>query len=946
MSENIKINSINLFINKFEYNFDIINLDTLKQNFELDEGEDGFYKLSLYEKKTFGNETINDNYNRPAIGPIEKGLYCTFCGKEGPDDHSETCDFPEKNSLNLTIEGLNEYIIRYKEYKGDYLEFKNKFLEGTLTQNLLNDVLLNPDDIVLNNGTFDISLNKNILTNISFLGIYKKRGPQKLAAKTSTSQFLNNLIISYEKNGNKTSIRISKNGLINLINIPKDSEDLKIIIDTLIKRINESGAVDISKFKEASGTDFNEYTFLKPYSYIHSTTAQFRISNMIKDAEINFSEFDSMISPFNSSGDVVDGYYTKVEKTPSGDSIINFGGLKILEWEYSLGRLTRSEVMSKEYIKVVSVPSSGIKLTAIFNKYGTVIMTLSRCSNKQMIKGLCGGNFTSIQDSLFYPFVEKFNELFIKEKDVLIKKSLASETISSKTEFNTVTGYAPSGKICRLTRTRDAGDKTYKEGMRPEPYSWTGNCPDPNYQYLKPEGVQDKDGLWYPCCEAKSKDSVEKMKRYLLNGFPLNENQGRPIGIINGVDIGSGIIEPGSNSVGASTEVYVDGKLETVNVIKKLSKKSNEYIVRLQNGKNITIKGLDFKRDSRIFPGLKDLSRENLINCVIKNLKKNNNLIDSDGKIIKNNRSEFNEKFSSEKYEQISSLIEKIERYYLTYYTIQKFKQEPYYLFKTPINSYPFYLVLSPFGNFYMSPDYNFLESEISEIFKDTIILFGYLYFNETEFKKEYLIMDLVYDNKILKDLSFNERYVKILDIQRDLLTSIIEEIIVIVDFYEDIISGSHLALETPNKLVFIRNSCCSFISWGDLDPFEDVIAIQVLNKNGQNIKFGYENKEFPNNIGLEFLDNYSFNKRDIPENLNIRDYFKIKINRDADGNIVPNRKISILDKTDKILSYDKTVEILSLKFSPLTSDFFDDPDEWILPNETLKYDGTKLIIT
>ena len=46
-------------------------------------------------------------------------------------------------------------------------------------------------------------------------------------------------------------------------------------------------------------------------------------------------------------------------------------------------------------------------------------------------------------------------------------------------------------KYVDLTRTRDTGSGNYKEGMRPEPYSWQGTCPDPNYQYLKPEGVQD-----------------------------------------------------------------------------------------------------------------------------------------------------------------------------------------------------------------------------------------------------------------------------------------------------------------------------------------------------------------------------------------------------------------------------------------------------------------------
>ena len=193
----VSINSINMFINKFDESREIFDLDKLKENFLLDEGEEGFYKLSLYQKKTFGTETINDNYNRPPIGPIETGFYCTFCGNEGPRDHSETCDFPDQNSLNLTISGINDYILKDRNYKGDYLNFKTKFEESSLTQDDLNEILLNPDEIEVKDGKINIQENKDVLTSVSFLGIYKKRGPQKLAAKTSTTQFLNNIIISY-----------------------------------------------------------------------------------------------------------------------------------------------------------------------------------------------------------------------------------------------------------------------------------------------------------------------------------------------------------------------------------------------------------------------------------------------------------------------------------------------------------------------------------------------------------------------------------------------------------------------------------------------------------------------------------------------------------------------------------------------------------------------------
>ena len=38
---------------------------------------------------------------------------------------------------------------------------------------------------------------------------------------------------------------------------------------------------------------------------------------------------------------------------------------------------------------------------------------------------------------------------------------------------------------------------------RPVPYSFHGNCPEPNRQILDPKGILGKDGLYYPCCSAK-----------------------------------------------------------------------------------------------------------------------------------------------------------------------------------------------------------------------------------------------------------------------------------------------------------------------------------------------------------------------------------------------------------------------------------------------------------
>ena len=949
MTSEVKIYGINMFINKFDTTEEIVDLYKLKMNFLLDEGETGFYKLSIAQKKILGTETINDTYNRPPIGPIEDKLYCQYCGRIGPEDHDETCEFPDQDSLYLTIGAFKIYILLNGDYKGDYLQIKDKILSKTLTQEDLNEILLIPDEIIVTSGEFDIDGNDSVLTNISFFGIYKKRGPRKLASKTSITQFLNNLMISYEKYNQKTSIRISKNGLINLVNIPADGSQLREMMDTLIDRLNKSDSINIETFKRVTKTDLNEYQIINDKSYIHSTSGQFVISDVKSGTQVNFEELNNLISPYDSLGNKVSGHYTVVENTPSGYKIINFNGIKIIDWEYSLGRLTRNQVMSKEYIKFISIPSPGIKLTGIINKFGSVMMTLSLCTNTQRRKGFCGDTISSINSNMFDGIVENFNELFRKESVILLKKSL-TDPVKTTTTFNTVSGYAPSGKICRLTRTRDSGSGNYKEGMRPDPYSWKGKCPDPNYQYMKPEGVIDtNDGRWYPCCETKTKDSVEMMRNYLLTGFPKNKAQGEKYNIVDGLDLGSGVLIPGSNAIGATATVTIDGKLEEVTVLKKVSKKSNEYIVRTSDGKKETIKGFDFLKDSRVFPGLKSFSREELLNCIYKNLKNSDLVLNDEGQLVKNLISELNEKPNSENSNIFTRLVDisRLNVSNLTYFNISKFKEDVYTVRKIPGDCNKFYLILSPTDNFYINDALNSLESQISNKFDDaTIILDGFLKFNETEFKNEYHVIDILYYNENLQDKTYEERYRILFDLQSLIFGDIVDEIFVYSDIYTNIIEGSYdiISNNRTDKLVFIKNECCDLIIWGNKDIYPDIIPLQIIKKDKQVIEFGCADNSFPEDIGLDFLNNYTFNKREIPENLFVSDYFNVNINRDSNGDIVPNKKITILNKTSDNFDYFKTVEILLMKFNPVDYTFFNSGEEWVTLSESLVSDGEKLI--
>ncbi len=944
----LKVNGINMFINKFDNKTEVINLQILKEQFELDEGETGFYKLSLSEKKVIGEETINENYNRPPIGPIKNNLYCSYCSRIGPEDHEMTCEFPEEDSLYLTLLAFKQYVIDDINYKGDYDYIKQSIKNKTLSQEMLNEILLIPDEVLVSDGSINFTEFSDILTNVSFFGIYKKRGPKKLASKTSTTQFLNNLMIFYEENDHKTSIRVSKNGLINLINVPRNSNQLASLLNILIKKINQTSAVNYDNFNELYGSEINEYTLVKKVSYVHSMSAQFTIDKFIGSSkEINFENLDNLISPYDSSGKITSGPYTTVTDLQSGDQIINYKDIKIIEWYYSLGRLTRNQVMTKEYIKFITNPSSGIKLTGIINKFGTVIMTLSLCSvlqNKNKICGDTSQGIGNITEDKFYPIVPFLNKLF-EENDFLFKKSIKLDNLQ-KTSFNTVSGYAPSGKICRLTRTRDSGQSSqYKEGTRPEPYSWKGQCPDPNYQYLKPQGVQDEDGLWYPCCETKTKDSVERIKNYLITGFPANKTEEKQYNITPEEDKGSGILIPGSNSVGANALVKIDGVFEEVTVIKKLSKKSNEYNVRKLDGTIVKVNGKDFKRDNRSFPGLKDFTKLQLLNCINNTLIKNDLLISEKGNVIKNDKTELNEKYNVFFADLFKSKIkDPLKISPLTYYNINSMKDKSFTVRKCPKRSYFFYLVLSPSGNFYINNSFNSIESQISQSFNKTIVFSGFLLFNDTENIYEYHLIDVLYNEESLLDKNFQERYKILINLQNFELTNIVDEVIVFPDIYSNIIDGSYEIIQNNDNVYLVYVSNDNILVWGDKDNYKDVFPLQIISKNKQEITFGSSNKKFPEGLQLNFLNNYKFNKREIPSDLFINDYFNIKINRDVNNNIVPNRKISIIDKTENIYDYNEIIDILLTKFNPIGIELFSDNSEWILPDDTLVFNGSVLV--
>ena len=224
-----------------------LDLENLKNTFPLDvtfknnkitynkENNNGFVHLSFMKRRLIdewkGSDTIAENYNRPPIGPLPTGTVCIFCRNSFPNFHKETCELPKDSSLELNTNGIIEYIFENNKYKGPLSEFKDQYDNGTLSKNQISDMLKDPD---------------SELSGLQYIDFVKKRGAKKVESDSMKDYFENSIIIKTRftlesVNGEikeyHPNIRISKNGVINIVTCPWEIQDLSKEVCT---RINKS----------------------------------------------------------------------------------------------------------------------------------------------------------------------------------------------------------------------------------------------------------------------------------------------------------------------------------------------------------------------------------------------------------------------------------------------------------------------------------------------------------------------------------------------------------------------------------------------------------------------------------------------------------------------------------------------------------------------------------
>jgi hypothetical protein len=438
--------------NKSDYNY--INLEKLSRNFELDFTFDSnwtpFGKGPGFLKKSYFKSPPDESgYCYPPNGPIEKYFECTFCGKQGPNFHSQSCQRPFDTSLVLSDSGAERY--PGKE-------------AGT-----------------------------------SYLLVVKKSGQTKFVTESLKSEIFYDsvqLIYQYE-DFTKCTIRISRNGTINIISAKFNNETLpKLIID----KINNANCLT-PEFKEIT----NKFVFLKDLSYKYLLFAQFDLYLAKKEYHIDISKINEKIWTSSVFHKQIVGREVLMLDSPNNIYYIE-------DYVYNPGSiLSRTNKITPGILKfsMKDPDNEDIKIGVVIYTRGAVQMRLTNAiKGKRPVKPLNNEDLYRA-----YNFIKEILKRIISTNEIIIKELLTPKQLEWSN--NTIDGKKP--QVCMDHKNRK---------VRPVPYSFYGTCPEPGY-VVDPQGVRRPDGKYEPCCVKLTESGKMTKARYdsiKINGYPDGNN--------------------------------------------------------------------------------------------------------------------------------------------------------------------------------------------------------------------------------------------------------------------------------------------------------------------------------------------------------------------------------------------------------------------------------------
>jgi hypothetical protein len=431
----------------------VLNLELLATQFKIDmklqadeyvkTQNPAFTSISYYQIQNMKRADKPDfSFNNPPKGPIQSGFICKFCEKNGTEFHDNNCPRPFNTSLVLNQSGL----------------------------------VLFPGKSV----------------GAAYETIVKKSGQKKIISTFVRSEtFTDNVEIHYENDRDQgTTIRVSRNGTINIISAQIGDDDLPGLI---VKRINDTNAVMVKPFDIKTNT-----TYL--------LTAQFNlIPEQLK--ETSFVDLHTLHSNLWLLNLVKKKYQQQIVFMVN--SIFYF----VKDYNYNTGeQRSKGNKLTNPYIQfnLIQPETPNIKIHVMIYRKGGVQLKASYI-DRETQEGLEYDVLTTA-----YNFLKQLlGDLIDYEEGA---GTIKEETVKKRKPK--IPNMVPDAQGNTRQPQKCQNRPAPVGAVRPVPYSFYGVCPQPNsYVYH----VKRDDGKYEPCCRKFSetgKYTKQKWLNMIKNGYP------------------------------------------------------------------------------------------------------------------------------------------------------------------------------------------------------------------------------------------------------------------------------------------------------------------------------------------------------------------------------------------------------------------------------------------
>ena len=603
----IKIDRVKLEI-RGSKKLSLNELKSLSRKIKLDKGDKGFVKVMYkYYGKIEGLEEeveATARYERPPR-EIPYGGVCNYCDPDkgpriGPDIHEETCDNPQVPYLLSTagffkkelidptpgVEGPNTILDERTKTPVKLKELRDRWLAGKLTEEDIEETLNN--SVTQKNGVVKLKKpNKPILVT------YREVKPLSgVDNKTQEPSDWKNAVCVYyvSETGTRTQFRIDGEGKIMVLEceygVYKDGGAIRDITNRITKIIPD--------WKPSK----------KP-TLVDMTIRSFKMA----EGTVDIEKLRRDLFPLSEEKKYVSAEHIKVsQKTATSPFKMEFQGpeLNILDNNSINILITKRPTSRMPGRMMIKMQHENLNYSLQLYKKGTSQVNISH---------IVRNNDSKLTLKKIKPVIIT---LYMIIQSLLIEKNTTEES-RTLSKSSTVSGQPlPTRK--ETTSSVCRGAKPNIPSPQPAPYSFYGKCPSAGQVIFPLEGVEGKDGKYYPCCGKLTKTGKKSEKAYrnqLIEGF-ATQAAAQEAGVPEAPDEedkNSGVLPKDFDKRGTELKVKLPGKLNEgyVNVKMLRMERNGKFSVSTSTGKTAIINRSNIMPESRYRLGLRNLlqQREN-----------------------------------------------------------------------------------------------------------------------------------------------------------------------------------------------------------------------------------------------------------------------------------------------------------------------------------------------